>query len=206
MKNDVNSESIASAIELLLNEDMFKYCKHVYEIQEIENDSVQKSEKLNNLNLYYKKVVDSIGVKIDKSLLNNYAIKWYKIFKENNEIKIKKRNSSVNATDNNLLNDQLNKTKELEVEVVKLTNENTRLMKIMKTSRSHRVKGLLFLLLVTTSIALTIIIANEADHPELKVSIIYNVGEIIAGILAGVGVASAGLAYAIKTLKSENNE
>jgi hypothetical protein len=53
-------------------------------------------------------------------------------------------------------------------------------------------------------VAACIYIVSKGWTKKPEITIDYNVGEIIGGILAGGGIAVAGAAYAVKTLSSES--
>lgn len=61
---------------------------------------------------------------------------------------------------------------------------------------------ILFGLLLVSSVAFTVWLVGLLDPEVAQVTIEYNVGEIIAGILGGAGAAAAGIGYAAKTLRS----
>lgn len=59
----------------------------------------------------------------------------------------------------------------------------------------------LVILLIVIAATAAVIYFGRAPQPQVNVE--YNVGEIIGGLLAGAGVAAAGVAYAAKTLSRE---
>lgn len=82
----------------------------------------------------------------------------------------------------------------------------TEKVKKMKNNKNKPTKYIIyFLVLLTLAIGLTIA-AIQFSQVKPQVNIEYNVGEIIGAILAGLGIAAAGTAYASKTLKEMNNE
>ena len=72
--------------------------------------------------------------------------------------------------------------------------------------RSQILRGHVFALLVFGAIAVSIWAMRATPNAKAEISIQYNVGEIIAAILAGGGAAAPGLAYAARTLRSPGEE
>ncbi len=83
------------------------------------------------------------------------------------------------------------------------------LKKELAAKTSNRKKNIkfemYFSILFLIAVGLTIATVHYTTA-ETKVSIEYNVGEIIGSILGGLGVAAAGFAYASKTLKETDKE
>ncbi len=50
-------------------------------------------------------------------------------------------------------------------------------------------------------VGITVLLVWQGWASQPEVSIQFNVGEIIGGVLAGAGVATAGIAYALRTTK-----
>jgi hypothetical protein len=76
----------------------------------------------------------------------------------------------------------------------------------MKNNKSKPTKYIVyFLILLALAIGLTVA-AIQFSRVTPVVNIEYNVGEIIGAILAGLGIAAAGTAYASKTLNELDKE
>lgn len=71
----------------------------------------------------------------------------------------------------------------------------------VKTSRSRTRLDIFYLCIFAISIGITILLFWKGFVRRPDVAINFNVGEIIAGILGGSGVAAAGGAYAYKTIR-----
>ena len=79
-------------------------------------------------------------------------------------------------------------------------------LKNMKSKKSNSTKYIVyFLLLFIIAMCLTVY-AVYVSHGVANVTIQYNVGEIIGAILAGIGIAAAGTAYASKTFNEMDKE
>ncbi|TSE07412.1 hypothetical protein [Aquimarina algiphila] len=74
------------------------------------------------------------------------------------------------------------------------------------TKKNNRQHLMIFMLLLAISITICAVTLNYTDSADTQITIEYNVGEIIAAILAGAGISSAGIAYAAKTIKDMNKE
>jgi hypothetical protein len=72
-----------------------------------------------------------------------------------------------------------------------------------KATKKVKKAGLAYIVLfiLVTTIICCLVKYGWAQTPEITIE--YNVGEIIIGLLGGVGIATAGIAYAIKSLKND---
>jgi len=88
------------------------------------------------------------------------------------------------------------------VEIEGLKGEILTLKRRLRVFRSKVAQVVLFGLLLVGSVGFTVWLVGLLDPRVAQVTIEYNVGEIIAAILGGVGAAAAGIGYATKTLRS----
>jgi len=92
----------------------------------------------------------------------------------------------------------------LKEEVDRLRDQLTSRTQVPKQPRTLRsaVASLapLYAAALVVIIAITILLFATGEVTGTEVTIEYNVGEIIGGLLAGAGAAAAGAAYAVKTL------
>lgn len=75
-----------------------------------------------------------------------------------------------------------------------------------KTGKPSGVLTLMYLVILLILVGITILIVCKGWAEDISVSIEYNIGEIIAGILGGTGIAVAGVAYAYKTISDPNGK
>ncbi|WP_282080884.1 hypothetical protein [Aquimarina algiphila] len=79
-------------------------------------------------------------------------------------------------------------------------------LKMNKKKKRNKAVILYIGLLLLSIIIVTVILYNYKDNTNIQVSIEYNIGEIIGGILVGAGIGAAGIAYATKTIDEMDND
>lgn len=89
----------------------------------------------------------------------------------------------------------------LKKEVSLLEKEVSLFKRRIAVLKSKIVHGLLFTVLLVGSLSFTVWFAGLLGPQATQVTIEYNIGELIAGILGGAGAAAAGLGYAAKALR-----
>ena len=81
-----------------------------------------------------------------------------------------------------------------------ISNLKSKIKTLPRKRKSNKFINLLYLAILLVLIGFTVLIIYKGWAEQTTVSIEYNIGEIIAGLLAGTGVAIAGTAYASKII------
>ena len=122
----------------------------------------------------------------------------YRCWLDNNVTAIHLNRRRVQRQINDLTLEIEQLTDQFETKSTSLDNEIKRIRRRMKPlqSISWIYIGMFFFV-----VGITVLLVWQGWASQPEVSIQFNVGEIIGGVLAGAGVATAGIAYALRTTK-----
>ena len=119
---------------------------------------------------------------------------------EDNEINSDKFKRKIDATDVSRLEISLNLTKEKIDSLKDNVSELTSRVKLLegKKRKDNLKEALLYIIIFGAAAVFTVYFVAKGKTQPPTVSIIYNVGDVIGGLLVGVAAVLAGVSYMLK--------